>query len=1737
MARVEAQSVAGFYALPQDQVPRIAALLDLPEVSAGGSGSGSGEGAGEDSDDGSERLAVNFCDPCAGEGEAIYGLMMAVTEPLRLRAQVRDRASTQRHRQQIVDRARSRAESRGEAFDEAVYRQEQNWTEEARDLATYLDEVCRLFGVELEARRYDKLKQRMDSNRHQLLHGDALCVPFERPEGGGVSILYLNPPYEPSKQYEREEERFLRRYLDVLAPGGIAILVFPYYALSASAKTLAVHFEDVACYKLATGGVPDLYKRVVVLARKRGIARITSDEEIEALVRRWAASVDSCPELPEAGKPHRRPRYTVPLRRNEAWNGADVLDGWKVQPVDMAAIASQIAPWHWTNRRGDLLPVATVLPPEDLSTALHRTFEIANVARPAHVAAGLASGLFNGQRIEPDELSDALGAEAPKPLPPLLIKGVFDREWQTVEEKTNKDGEKTSEVQVQAPRLVVTVLDLHSHTYHTLRQDASATGTREVALMTVGDLLRHYGKSLSEVMERQCKVLYDPRRDAADYTLVPTARKLYTAQAHAVRGILAVLRHRGDVRAPILIGEIGCLRGDTMIHDPVTDTSLTVVERYRRAEPFHVWALSPQGTPVVAAAMPPVKYPVTQMVKVTLDDGSFVVVTPAHRFWDGKGWIKASEVALQLRQPGSETFHLPTSSVDGLRVRARDASRWSRTTPGSLGGCLHDRCSRGERLPSEGGSDQAPAPSRDGAPGRTLYGSREGAPEQGSGCSRSCRRCARQTTQDSEDRLEAPHLELFLPPRESHPSSATGSSRVLPRSLRVSDPLRTASAQSLAVPQSMLNEALEQMQGEQFRIVGGTPARGRTSNLQPSRSARSSARPGASDRSATAALASGLSAPPSAPPVRGDNDLTENQTRQVISVEPVDAENYYDFHVPVFNNYWAGGIWHHNSGKSTVSITAAVSHGAKRPLVFCPPHLLTSWKNEAASVFPEAEFRVLDSVSAVDAIARIPQDKLVISVLSRETAKLSHRLEGTSFSCPRCGRSHRSDPETLAKKRAQCEGRAVTPSNVYAKALRRMSVYLRAYGQSEYLKLRLPRLLRGGEILARKTRVRLDKTYETPAFSGLPDEMISEVLHGAVADIREHGWGAYNDFRIRQVLLWSLLLLSRGGQDAGIILETVDRLFDDKDTYDNEHNIENLLLLVPPGGALGLAHQAVAKLPKASYISAVEPSAYFASRYKDLHDKNEVHLYSKKLAVEEGRITFDGVSVQADGGLVAVGRLLQAIESLATYEEGPVCGERLYQSVPDPRRYPLAKYISRRHKHTFDFVIIDEAHEAGNADSAQSTAAHRLTAMGLPMLLMTGSIMNGYAESLFANFWATDKEFRQEFDRREESAFVDRYGYKKRLVQDKEEGKVVAFGTQSDRVERSERTIGSAPGVLPLFLFNRLLKGAITLHKADLRIELPRLVQERRAIEVVEAPAGSTAALLYAEYSRVLKKLTEAIKRDRYDEELAGKLFGQLSEMPSYLDRATRDVGNGTSKTAFEVRYPESVGSKLVDAAQLLSEDVLLPKEEAMLDLVEREVRDNRRVMVFGWHTDKDKGDILGRLQRILQDRIGGEIAVLRSEKVPTAKRQDWIDKHVVGKKAPVMVVNPVCVQTGLNNLTWFSTIWQHENPACNPIVDRQSIGRIDRIGQKLEARVFRAYYAGTLQEKMHDLLMHKVAVSTSVDGLDPESAMLAAGVEQDTFVAGLSLGKALWKMIEDDLDKGSFEERPTLQVVRRKLR
>jgi hypothetical protein len=308
--------------------------------------------------------------------------------------------------------------------------------------------------------------------------------------------------------------------------------------------------------------------------------------------------------------------------------------------------------------------------------------------------------------------------------------------------------------------------------------------------------------------------------------------------------------------------------------------------------------------------------------------------------------------------------------------------------------------------------------------------------------------------------------------------------------------------------------------------------------------------------------------------------------------------------------------------------------------------------------------------------------------------------------------------------------------------------------------------------------------------------------------------------------------------------------------------------------------------------------------------------------------------------------------------------------------------------------------------------------------------------------------------------------------------------------------------VLPLFLLRHLLPVSVTLHKADLALDLPPCVQSKHLID----PGPE----LLARFKILQEKLVKQIKADQFEEGLAGKLFGQLAELPSFLDRATADTGN-TESGDYEIRYPESVGSALVATQAPLPASTILPKEQWMLETIQRELAEGRNVMVFSWHVA-----LLPRLARLISEAIGEKVPILHASKVPTAKRQDWITKQVVQKGARVMVTNPVAIQTGLNNLVHFATELWMENPACNPIVFRQAGGRIDRNGQTLETRIMFPVYGGTLQEQLYDLLLQKVAVSISTDWLDPESALLAAGVGSEDFLTGLSIGKQLWAMLSE---------------------
>jgi hypothetical protein len=348
-------------------------------------------------------------------------------------------------------------------------------------------------------------------------------VPFKRGEDRGVSLAFLNPPYDFDREYGRLEERFLRRYTEALADRGVLVFLVPFYALAASANTLAQHYTDLHCFRFPEGDF-EVFKQVVLVARRHASLR-QPDPALVARVRAWSEDAASIPVLPA------RPAPVASLPDHPEY--PEPLDGWEVAPMDLTGLLAEVQPWTASDRGGRAQPIPGVTPPADGSDLLARSYPTAMPPRAAHVASAIAAGVFNGARLEPDASSS--------PLPPVLVKGTFDREFRTVEEKTNKDGAITGLVQVQQPKLSVTALDLRTKRYHTLRNSTDLSSATRVGELTTADLIDRYSKALVETLHAHCPVLHDPARPEDGIPLPALGRPLYTAQAHAVMATVKLL--------------------------------------------------------------------------------------------------------------------------------------------------------------------------------------------------------------------------------------------------------------------------------------------------------------------------------------------------------------------------------------------------------------------------------------------------------------------------------------------------------------------------------------------------------------------------------------------------------------------------------------------------------------------------------------------------------------------------------------------------------------------------------------------------------------------------------------------------------------------------------------------------------------------------------------------------------------------------------------------------------------------------------------------------------------------------------------------------------------------------------------------------------------------------------------------------------------------------------------------
>ncbi len=167
-----------------------------------------------------------------------------------------------------------------------------------------------------------------------------------------------------------------------------------------------------------------------------------------------------------------------------------------------------------------------------------------------------------------------------------------------------------------------------------------------------------------------------------------------------------------------------------------------------------------------------------------------------------------------------------------------------------------------------------------------------------------------------------------------------------------------------------------------------------------------------------------------------------------------------------------------------------------------------------------------------------------------------------------------------------------------------------------------------------------------------------------------------------------------------------------------------------------------------------------------------------------------------------------------------------------------------------------------------------------------------------------------------------------------------------------------------------------------------------------------------------------------------------------------------------------------VDAARRVGRSA---KYEALLDLVGRQVREGRRILVFS--------QFARMLALIAEGLIARRIryVVLTGQ---STNRHLLVDEFQTGR-AEVFLVSLKAGGTGLN-LTAADTVI-HYDPWWNPAAQAQATDRAHRVGQTQPVFVYQLIVAGSVEERMLRLQAKKLALAESVVG-GPSSLVARLG-------------------------------------------
>lgn len=387
----------------------------------------------------------------------------------------------------------------------------------------------------------------------------------------------------------------------------------------------------------------------------------------------------------------------------------------------------------------------------------------------------------------------------------------------------------------------------------------------------------------------------------------------------------------------------------------------------------------------------------------------------------------------------------------------------------------------------------------------------------------------------------------------------------------------------------------------------------------------------------------------------------------------------------------------------------------------------------------------------------------------------------------------------------------------------------------------------------------------------------------------------------------------------------------------------------------------------------------------------------------------------------------------------------------------------------FGLLVVDEGHEYKNEGSAQGQAMAVLARKCRKVLLLTGTLMGGYADDLFYLLWRLNPRMMIEDGYRYNArrslgaaamAFMREHGVIKDIYKESE--------SASHRTARG-RTIthraAKGPGFGPKGIMRYVLPCTVFLKLKEIGGDvLPPYTEHFEEVGMTQSQAEA------------YRKLCDTLKQElrtalvKGDKSLLGVVLNVLLAWP---DCAFRDE---------LVRHPHSRAQLAYQPAVFRDADVM-PKEKKLLQILREERKKGRRVLVYSVYTGTR--DTTARLKSLL-DQSGFKTAVLRAT-VDASRREDWLFEQV-DRGVDVIITNPELVKTGLDMLEFPTIVFMQSG--YNVYTLQQASRRSWRIGQKQPVNVFFLGYAGSAQMQCLELMAKKIAVSQSTSGDMPDSGL-----------------------------------------------